>query len=239
MRKIDLKSETAFENKKASGSDVRSSQSKFYWATSVPINEHNNNICRVINGKSVLEIGCASGKEAEIYTKYCSSYIGIDISDIAIENAKALKIENAIFLCVDGHKIPSENSKFDFVIVNSLLHHLDLEVTLKEIHRVLKGDGALLFREPLGTNPIFQLYRFLTPSARTNDERPFTFSDISLMKYYFILDNVRWIGFFSILSAFVRLKSFRTLMTYLDKAMSFTPAKYIFWQFAGSARKKP
>ena len=104
---------------------------------------------------------------------------------------------------------------------------------------MLNDDGTLLFREPLGTNPVFQLYRFFTPSARTQDERPFTFSDIGLMKHYFILDDVRWIGFFSILSAFVRIKPFRTLMTYLDMAVSVTPAKYIFWQFAGSARKKP
>ena len=49
--------------------------------------------------------------------------------------------------------------EFDFVIVNGLLHHLDLLTTLKEIHRV---QMILIFREPLGTNPLFQIYRKFT-----------------------------------------------------------------------------
>ena len=97
---------------------------------------------------------------------------------------------NSEFLCTDGHKIQKKDLEFDFVIVNGLLHHLDLSESLKEINRVLKVDGSLVFREPLGTNPIFQIYRKLTSSARTKDERPFTFGDIKLMKKYFKLTKV-------------------------------------------------
>ena len=76
-------------------------------------------------------------------------------------------------LCVDAHNIPIEDTSFDCVIVNSLLHHLDLKKALKEIHRVTKKDGYLIFKEPLGTNIFFQIYRKLTPNARTPDEKPF------------------------------------------------------------------
>ena len=49
---------------------------------------------------------------------------------------------------------PDEN--FDCVVVNSLLHHLDLLKSFKrEIHRVLKN-GILIFREPLGTKSFFR-----------------------------------------------------------------------------------
>ena len=54
-------------------------------------------------------------------------YWGIDISDEAIKKAKNLKLKNAEFLCIDGHKIPKKDEEFDCVVVNSLLHHLDLK----------------------------------------------------------------------------------------------------------------
>ena len=92
----------------------------------------------VIKNHHVLEIGCASGYDAIDYAKQAKKYFGIDISNVAIDNCKKLEIQNAEFYCVDGHKIPLDNGSIDFVIVNSLLHHLDLNVVFKEISRVLK-----------------------------------------------------------------------------------------------------
>lgn len=141
MRKINLEAEAKFENRKASGENIRSSQSKFYWATSIPIRKHKELTYDVIKGKFVLEIGCASGYDAINYAKRAKKYIGVDISDIAIENCKNLGLENSSFFCVDGHKLPVKNNTLDFVIVNSLLHHLDLKTAFREISRVLKQDG--------------------------------------------------------------------------------------------------
>lgn len=239
MRKISLEDERNFENRKASGEDVRAAQSKFYWATSLPTQRHNAQTFKAIQGKNVLEIGCASGCNATDYCKYAKTYTGVDISDVAIDNCNDQMLPNATFYCVDGHKLPVEDSTMECVIVNSLLHHLDLEISFIEISRVLKENGILIFREPLGTNPAFQLYRKLTPSARTIDERPFTFEDLRLMQKYFNLDNeVQWFGFLSILSAFAKNETLRKLLTKADDALSYTPLKYFYWQFAGIARKK-
>lgn len=180
-----------------------------------------------------MEIGCASGYDAINYAKRAKKYIGVDISDIAIENCKNLGLENSSFFCVDGHKLPVKNNTLDFVIVNSLLHHLDLKTAFREISRVLKQDGKLIFREPLGTNPIFQLYRFLTPNARTVDEHPFNFKDLNLMKSYFDFENVHWFGFSNLLSAFFKINFIKFSLTYCDKLLSYTPLKYFFWQFSG------
>ena len=142
------------------------------------------------------------------------------------------------FYCVDGHKLPLDDNSVDFVIVNSLLHHLDLEVSFKEISRVLNDGGALIFREPLGTNPVFKIYRMLTPNARTIDERPFTFQDLRLMKTYFDLnDQVQGFGFLCIISAFLRNNNLRAFSTSFDLLISKTPLKYLFWQFSGIVRK--
>ncbi len=238
MRKITLEFERDFENQKAKGGDARKSQLKFYWATSIPIKRHKFYTLQKIKNKKILEIGCSSGKDAVSYTKYSSFYCGIDISDEAIKNANNLKLKKSEFLCVDGHKIPKEDNEFDCVIVNGLLHHLDLLKSFQEINRVLKSGGYLIFREPLGTNPFFQFYRYLTPRSRTPDERPFTLDDIKLMQKYFHLQKVEWFGFFSIFSAFLQINLFRKILTFLDYCLSKTFFKIFFWQFCGIAIKK-
>ena len=238
MRKINLEVEKEFENRKAQGGDARKSQSKFYWAINIPIKRHNLNTFEKIKNKRILEIGCSRGRDAISYTKYSSFYCGIDISDEAINKAMNLKLKNSEFLCVDGHKIPKEDEEFDCVIVNSLLHHLDLSKSFKEINRVLKSGGYLIFKEPLGINPFFQLYRYLTPSARTPDEKPFTLSDIELMKKYFHLQHVEWYGFLSVFSAFLQIKLLRKILTFLDYCLSKTLIRIFFWNFCGFAIKK-
>ena len=238
MRKIDLEAEASFEDRKASGESLRANQSKFYWATALSEKRHKALTHDAISGKVALEIGCASGNDAVGYASEAKSYTGIDISEVAISNCKKLHLQNARFLCVDGHRLPLESNSIDCVIVNSLLHHLDLQSVFLEITRVLKRDGILIFREPLGTNPFFQLYRLLTPSARTIDERPFTFGDLKLMRSYFAFEDVQWFGFLSLMSAFAHSSLLRSMLSRIDFALSFSPLKYFFWQFSGIARIK-
>lgn len=238
MRAIDLDLEREFENSKVHDAGVRARQSKYYWATALSQHQHEALVHKMIAGRQVLEIGCSSGYDAVHYAEHCHMYVGIDISDAAIAAAEARHLKNARFLCTDGHRLPFNNGCFDAVIVNSLLHHLDLKQSLSEIARVLRPGGVLLFREPLGTNPFFQLYRRLTPTARTPDERPFTFSDLALLRAHFDLQNAQWFGFFSIGSAFIRLRAVRAALTAIDRGLSVTPLRYFFWQFSGVAVKR-
>jgi SAM-dependent methyltransferase len=238
MRKIDLDAERAYENGKVvRGLGPRSAQSKFYWATGPSIDAHMSRAIREIKGKTILEIGCSVGEEATEYVRHAEKYVGVDISDKAIEAAAALGLPNAEFLCIDGHTIPKPSGTFDCVVVNSLLHHLDLEVAFVEISRLLKNGGVLIFREPLGTNPIFNLYRSATPEARTEDERPFTFQDLSLMARFFEMKDVQYFGFTCLASAFFGSKSLRRFLTATDRLLSASPMKYFYWQFSGVAKK--
>ena len=235
LRKIDLEAEKQYENRKAVGESPRVAQSKFYWATKIPTDAHNQLTFSEISGKRVLEVGCASGSDALAYSEFASSYVGVDISDEAISNCRKLGIDDAEFYCTDGHKLPVEDQSVDCVIVNSLLHHMDLVTAFSEIRRVLKIGGVLIFREPLGTNPLFQFYRFLTPSARTVDERPFTVTDLRLMASFFDLQKVQWFGFTNIASAFFRSARLRGFLTSIDKILSNTPLRFMYWQFSGIA----
>ena len=237
-RKIDLQAEKNFENKRARGGDIRKNQEKFYYATSIPINRYQKQTFKKISNKIILEIGCSSGEGAKLYTNFSSYYCGIDISDEAIKNAKNLNLKNSEFKVEDGHKISKRDAEFDCIIVNSTLHHMDLNHSFREIYRVLKDDGCLIFREPLGINPIFKIYRKLTPCSRTPDERAFTLKDIELMKKFFYFNEVQYFGFFSILSGFLRFKFLKVALTSFDSLLSKTPLKYLFWQFSGFCKKK-
>jgi len=238
MREINLNEEREYENKKALGSNIRSPQSKYYWATRLPMEAHTAMVVGTITNKDIMEIGCASGDSAKKYTKYATSYVGFDLSNQAIQNCILLKLPNAKFICGDAHQIGMPDNSFDCIIVSGLLHHLDLTRALPEIKRLLKTNGTLLFREPLGINPLINLYRYLTQYARTSDERPFTYADLQLMKSYFHLENVQWFGFFSILSAFIKSTLLMKIMTRIDYIFSSLPIKYFYWQFSGVARKK-
>ncbi|MFT7596375.1 MAG: SAM-dependent methyltransferase, partial [Paracoccaceae bacterium] len=122
--------------------------------------------------------------------------------------------------------------------LSSLLHHLDLKKVFSEVSRILKAGGSLVFREPVGTNPLFQLYRAAAPTARTVDERPFTFSDLRLMRSYFDLKETKWFRISNILSAFFRFGPVRSILTRFDPILGYTPSKCFYWQFAGIAKKK-
>ena len=238
MRSIDLQQEREFENQKVTDPSSREARHKYYWATEIPIQRHVARILETIQGARVLEIGCSSGHHSIPYVKAAASFVGIDLSDQAIELANARELPGAEFICGDGHKLPFDDESFDCVIVDSLLHHLDLGQSLREISRVLRPGGSLLFREPLGTNPFFQLYRWGSPSARTPDERPFTFSDLRLLRSHFDLQDVDWFGLFSIFSAFGRSESLRRVLTGVDRILALTPVRIFFWQIAGTAVKK-
>lgn len=238
MRSIDLDKEKKFENSKILNDEVRAAQRKYYWATDLSTQSHRDLSYAAITGLSGLEVGCSSGADAVEYAKHCAQYVGLDISDEAIRVAQQRQIPNCKFICTDGHKLPFDDESLDFVIVNSLLHHLDLDLTFPEISRVLKENGKLIFREPLGTNIFFQMYRFLTPSARTVDERPFTFSDVRLMKKYFKLIDISWFGFSVILAGFFKSEKLRKMLKGVDDVISKTPVRFFFWQFSGVALKK-
>lgn len=238
MRKIDLEGERRYQNSKADGENPRAKQAKYSWAIELETDRHTGMTIERVRDRRVLEIGCASGYFAEKLAASASTYVGIDISDKAIEAAAALGIGNAVFLCGDGHRIPFPDGDFDCVVVNALLHHLDLASALDEISRLLREGGALIFREPLGINQIFQLYRRFTPSARTPDERPFTWADLKLFRSKFKPEIVRYAGLLGIASAFTGSKAVRSVLSAVDRVLSVTPLKYLFWQISGVAVKR-
>lgn len=112
----------------------------------------------------------------------------INISEIEIENGRLAPNETNIrpqFHVMDAHQLDFADNSFDVVFGKAILHHLDYEIALKEIRRVLKPEGVMLFMEPLDFNPLMKLVRYMTPKLRTPDEEPITGKHWRLFERYF------------------------------------------------------
>lgn len=142
-----------------------------------------------LNGKLVLDYGCGRGESSLTYLMQGAVVRGIDISPVYVEeanlNAKksGCPSERYQFLVMDAHALDFEDDTFDVIIGEGILHHLDADVALREIHRVLKPGGRVLLQEPLADNPLLKLFRLLTPRARTEDEAPFTGKDVKRLAH--------------------------------------------------------
>jgi SAM-dependent methyltransferase len=77
-----------------------------------------------------------------------------------------------------AEKLAYPDETFDVAVGFAIIHHLDLTKAFKELHRVLRPGGVAYFAEPLGSNPLIQLYRRFTPQFRTSDERPLFLNEL-------------------------------------------------------------
>lgn len=105
-----------------------------------------SNLCsrfRFEENVKVLEIGCGTGRNAEIF----KSYYGIDISVTSLRIAYSRGLRN--LARGTALKLPFKSASFDLILLLDVLEHLDDDyMAVKEAHRVLKSDGILIILSP-------------------------------------------------------------------------------------------
>lgn len=115
------------------------------------------NYLRLKPGNKLLECGCGAGDfTLSIFNELGDKVLihAIDISESQINIAKdKLKNPSVSFEVQSIANMEFEDNYFDFVVGNSILHHVDFDLAIKEIKRVLKAGGSLLFFEPNMLNP--------------------------------------------------------------------------------------
>ncbi len=93
--------------------------------------------------RRVLDVGCGPGTNASEFTH--AEYVGIDLSEPYIQTAR--RRHRGTFLVADVRTYqPAADDRFDFVLVNSLLHHLDTPAVrhiLRSVHAQLTADGHI------------------------------------------------------------------------------------------------
>ena len=147
----------------------------------------------------VLDYGCGTGGSIKKVSEFDPKKItGIDISEVSIEKAKSslnnLNVDSEL-LVENCEKTKFEDNKFDIVYGRGILHHLQTSLCINEIFRLLKPGGKMLFIEPLGTNPIINIYRKLTPNSRSKDEHPLLKKDFEFMKEKFSSIKIKYYDF--------------------------------------------
>ncbi|MCF8709047.1 class I SAM-dependent methyltransferase [Rhizorhapis sp. SPR117] len=184
--------------------ETRTSQHKYYFAVSNAFDHYKDMVNEYSQNSDILEYGCSFGNNCIALADNAKSVTGIDISDVAIskarENAVNGKKTNCKFFTMNAEHMTFSDESFDLVFGSGIIHHLNIESAVREVLRVLKPGGNFLFIEPLGGNPVFNIYRALTPRSRTVDEMPLRSNHLSYIQQQTAACEIRYYGFTSLLS---------------------------------------
>jgi SAM-dependent methyltransferase len=136
--------------------------------------------------KCVLEYGCGEGWIARDLALAGARVYAFDISPVAVRHTCEVLVAAGLrdrceVRRMGAEKLDYPDACFDTAIGLAILHHLDIELALAELYRVLKPGGIAFFAEPLGTNPLINLYRRFTPQYRTADETPLNLASMAPM----------------------------------------------------------
>lgn len=162
-------------------------------------NYFNRLISESAEGSYVLDMASGFGRESITAAKGNANFVvGVDLSPKSVEEANQLakrnNLKNVIFAVADCENLYFEDNTFDLVICARMLHHIEFEPVMQEVHRVLKDGGKAICIEALGINPLLNLYRRLTPAQRTHWETAniLTFKHIKIAQKYFSVQNIKY-----------------------------------------------
>ena len=114
-------------------------QAPFVRSKLQPLVRHND----LSQARRVLELGCGPGTNASCFPQ--ARFLGVDLNRRYIEHAR--RACRGEFVCADACTFePPQGERFDCVLLNSFLHHIDDENSvriLSRLHGVLDDDGHI------------------------------------------------------------------------------------------------
>ncbi len=122
----------------------------------------------LFEGAQVMDFGCGTGWLSRVLSTMGMDVVGVDVSDNALRLARqfiardplvaTLKVE---FRSFDSVTLPLDDNSVDRIVSFDAFHHVcDQERTLREMERVLRPGGIVVFHEP---GP----HHSLTPTAQS------------------------------------------------------------------------
>ncbi len=175
-----------------------------------------------LKGKRVVELGCGCGEASVYFATQGADVTATDLSsgmlDLARRTAEHHGVAVKTHQCsAEETNLPSES--FDVVYAANLLHHVNVENTVKEAYRLLKPGGVFAAWDPLAYNPLINVYRKIAVKVRTEDERPLRRKDVAVVQKYFGDCKTSGYWFFTL---FIFLKFF-----FIDRV---DPNKERYWK---------
>ena len=132
-------------------------------------------LAHIVRDNVILELGSGTGvftqKFAEIGCKLIATDIVLGLLKQTLDKPESIG-NRPLLVVADVHMLPFKGSTFDIVVGSSILHHLNLTCTLKEIKRVLKHDGKIAFAEPNMLNPQVILQKNIPILKRWSGDSP-------------------------------------------------------------------
>jgi SAM-dependent methyltransferase len=119
-------------------------QGKFAEQKLAPL-KANNNLSTV---RRVLDVGCGPGTNTRHFTS--AGYLGVDMNPAYIDYARKHYRRDFLVADVCQYSAPP-GEKYDFILANSFLHHIDLADTkriLSHLSTLLTEDGHVHIIEP-------------------------------------------------------------------------------------------
>ncbi|XP_034995117.2 putative methyltransferase DDB_G0268948 isoform X1 [Zootoca vivipara] len=101
---------------------------------------------RVSPGQLAVDVGCGSGQSTRMLAKHFEKVVGTDISEAQIEEARrAPHPPNVSYLVCPAEELPFEDGSVDLVTAFAAAHWFDGPRFLREVDRVLKPSGCVVF----------------------------------------------------------------------------------------------
>jgi SAM-dependent methyltransferase len=189
--------------------DPRFHLGKYYSITAGAKNCYRNLIRQSASkGGRLLEYGCGTADEMTFFKSLQCEFFGVDISAEAIrragEAAQALEFE-ATYVVADAERTGFDAAYFGTIFGSGILHHLNIDSASRELSRLTADDGECIFFEPMGHNPLINMFRAMTPQLRTPDEHPLLVSDFDIMRRHFAQVDVEFFCLANLLAVPLRV----------------------------------
>jgi ubiquinone/menaquinone biosynthesis C-methylase UbiE len=196
---------------------------KFYKITQSILQEKEKILLKNTKKAKVIEYGCGTGSYAFQLAQHGAELVtGIDISPVAIkmaeEEAQARGVsDKTSFKVMNAENLEFDPNSYDLICGSGILHHLDLNLAINSVVKVLKPKGKAVFLEPLGHNILINLYRRLTPSIRSEDEHPLLEKDLAFLSQHFQQVRIQYFYLTSLAASFLAGKpGFNTVLKCLE-----------------------
>ncbi len=148
-----------------------------------------------VSGARLLDCGCGSGELANHLARTASHVAAFDLSSESVRlmraRAERLGVGPPGGLVNVMERLPFPDATFDAAVGSSILHHVEVEASLREVARVLRPGGRAIFIENQLTNPLLRFARdkltgrFGVARLGTPDEHPLVARDYAAIRRIF------------------------------------------------------
>jgi len=112
-------------------------------------------------GGSVLDVGCGAGRVTSLLADRGFEATGVDVSEPLVTDARARR-PDVDFQVADVRSLPFESATFDYAVfsfygLDYVLPKAERLAALRELHRVLKPAGVLVFSSHNSWHPLVPL----------------------------------------------------------------------------------